>query len=67
MKKPVTIQVNTSGKGLGAALIQDDGPVAFASKVLIPTKQCYTNNERELLSYVFSVECFQHMFLVDTS
>ena len=33
MKKPVTIQVNVSGKRLGATLIQDDSPVAFASKV----------------------------------
>ena len=38
-KKPETIQVNTSGKGLGATLIQDDGPVAFASKVLTPTER----------------------------
>ena len=59
MKKPVTIQVDASGKGLGAALIQDDGPVAFASKVLTPTEQHYVNNERELLTCVFSAECFQ--------
>ena len=59
MKKPVTIQVNASGKGLGAALIQDDGPVAFASKVLTPTEQCYANNERELLACVFGAERFQ--------
>ena len=58
MKKPVTIQVNASGKGLGAALIQDDGPVTFASKVLTPTEQCYANNERELLACVFGAECF---------
>ena len=38
----LTIQVNASGKGLGAALIQDDGPVTFASKVLRPTEQCHT-------------------------
>ena len=36
MKKPVTIQVNVSHKGLGATLIQDDGPVAFTSKALTP-------------------------------
>ena len=36
MKKPVTIQVDASGKGLGAALIQDDGPVTFTSKPLTP-------------------------------
>ena len=59
MKKPVTIQVNASGKGLGAALIQDDGPVTFASKVLTPTEQCNANNEWELLTCVFNGELFQ--------
>ena len=57
-KKPVTIQVNASSKGLGATLIQDDGPVAFASKALTPTEKCYANNERELLTYIFSAEFF---------
>ena len=59
MKKPVTIQVNASGKGLGAACIQDDGPVAFASKALTPTEQRYANNERALLACVFGAEHFQ--------
>ena len=59
MKKPVTIQVDASGKGLGAALIQDDGPVAFASKALTPTEQRYANNERELLACVFGAERFR--------
>ena len=58
-KKPVTIQVDASGKGLGAALIQDDGPVAFASKALTPTEQRYANNERELLACVFGAERFR--------
>ena len=57
-KKPVTIQVNASGQGLGATLIQDDGPVAFTSKVLTPTEQCYANNERELLACIFGAERF---------
>ena len=55
----MTIQVDASGKGLGAALIQDDGPVAFASKVLTPTEQRYSNNERELLACVFCAEHFR--------
>ena len=55
MKKPVTIQVNVSGKQLGAALIQDDGPVTFVSKTLTPTQQHYENNEWELLTSVSSV------------
>ena len=40
MKKPVTIQVNVSGKRLGATLIQADDTVTFASKALTPTEQC---------------------------
>ena len=59
MKKPVTIQVNASSKGLGAVLIQDDGPVTFASKALTPTEQCYANNERELLACILGAECFR--------
>ena len=58
-KKPVKIQVNASGKGLGATLIQDDGPVTFASKALTPIEQRYANNERELLTCVFSAERFR--------
>ena len=58
-KKPVVIQVDASGKGLGAALIQDEGPVAFASKALTPTEQRYANNERELLACVFGAERFR--------
>ena len=58
MKKPVTIQVDASSKWLGATVIQDDGPVAFASKVLTPTEQHYANNERELLTCIFSTEHF---------
>ena len=54
----MTIQVDASGKGLGAALIQDDGPVAFTSKALTPTEQHYANNERELLACVFGAEHF---------
>ena len=62
MKKPVTIQVNASSNQLGAILIQDDGPVAFASKALTPTEQHYANNEGELLACIFSTECFQTYF-----
>ena len=59
MKKPVTIQVDASSKRLGATLIQDDGPGAFASKALTPTEQRYAINEKELLTCVFSAERFR--------
>ena len=46
-------------KGLGATFIQDDSPVTFTSKALTPTELHYANNERELLTCIFSAECFQ--------
>ena len=67
IKKPGTIQVNASGKGLGAVLIQDDGPVTFASKVLTPTEQYYANNDREILVVILVQNVSRHMFLVETS
>ena len=57
-RKPVVIQVDASQKGLGAALLQDGCPVAFASKALTPTEQRYANIEREMLACVFGAEQF---------
>ena len=37
--KPIVIQVDVSQKGLGAALLQDGCPIAFASKALTPMEQ----------------------------
>ena len=36
--QPVTIQVDASQVGLGAALLQNGKPIAFASKALTETK-----------------------------
>ena len=44
---PVTIQVNVSQVGLGAALLQNGKPVTFASKALTKTECWYANIERE--------------------
>ena len=59
-KEPLTIQVDASIRGLGAALLQPDGPVAFASKALTETEQRYSNIERELLGIVFGLERFHY-------
>ena len=56
--KPVTVQVNASQKGLGASLLQDGYPVAFASKALTPVKQHYANIEHEQLTCVFEAKWF---------
>ena len=60
--KPASIEVDASSLGLGAALIQDNKPVAFASKALTPTESNYANIERELLAVVFGLERF-HTFV----
>ena len=62
VNKHTTIQVDASQKGLGAALIQDNRPIAFASKSLTETEQRYANIERELLAVVFGCERF-HTFI----
>ena len=44
----VTIQVDASQVGLGAALLQNGKPMAFASKALTKTECQYANIEREM-------------------
>ena len=64
---PVTVQADTSLRGLGACLIQkhngEDQPIAFASKSLTDTETRYTNIERELLAIVFACQCFSTYLL----
>ena len=59
---PVTIQVNDSQVGLGAALLQNNKPIAFASKVLTKTECCYANIERVMFSVIFEAERFRTYF-----
>ena len=61
--KPITLQVDASMKSLGATIIQDDRPIAFASKALTPEETRYANIERELLAMVYGCERFSiHTF-----
>ena len=57
-KEPSTIEVDASMLGLGAALVQNGKPVAFASKALTTAETNYANIERELLAVVFGLEKF---------
>ena len=56
--QPVTIQVNASQVGLSTALLQNNKPIAFASKALTDAECRYVNIEREMLAVVFGVERF---------
>ena len=58
--KPVVVQVDASQKGLGAVLLQEGKPVAFASKALTPTQERYAQIEKEALAIVFGCEKFHH-------
>ncbi len=60
--QPCEIEVDASMQGLGAALIQNGMPIAFASKSLTPAETRYANIEREMLSVVFALEHF-HCFV----
>jgi hypothetical protein len=65
-KKEITIQVDASMRGLGAALLQDNKPVAFASKALTDVETRYANIERELLAVVYGCEKF-HTYIYGCS
>ena len=51
--KPVVLSVDASKSGLGAACLQDDAPVAFASRALSDAETRYAQIEKELLAAVF--------------
>lgn len=58
MDAEVTIQCDASEKGLGATLLQNGQPVAFASRTLTPVEQRYAQIEKECLAIVFACTKF---------
>ena len=57
-KRPVKLSVDASSKGLGAVLLQDNHPIAYASKALTSCQQNYAQIEKELLAIVFGCNKF---------
>lgn len=53
------LQCDASEKGLGACLMQEGQPVAYASRSLTAAESNYAQIERELLSIVFGMEKFE--------
>ena len=45
-------------KRLGAVLLQDEKPLAYASRALTPTQQRYAQTEKETLTTVYGVHKF---------
>ena len=54
----MVLQVDASKIGLGTTILQDDEPVAYASKALTETERCWANIEREAYALVFGCEQF---------
>ena len=63
LTEEVTLQCDASEKGLGATLLQNSQPVAFASRALTHTEQRYAQIEKECLSIVFGCEKFRQYLL----
>ena len=58
-QKKTILQCDASLSGLGACLMQDEHPVAYASRDLTPTETNYAQIKKELLAIVFGVERFE--------
>ena len=57
---PVTIQADASSTGLGACLLQQGQPVAYASRALNNSETGYAQIEKELLAILFAATKFHH-------
>ena len=59
------IQVDASGRGMGAVLMQACKPIAFVSKSLSDCETRYANIQREMVAVVFGCERF-HTYVYGT-
>ena len=55
---PTTLQVDASKNGLGACLLQQNQPVAYASRAMSSSESNYAQIEKELLAIVYGCERF---------
>ena len=58
--KSARVQVAASQSGLGAVVMHNGQPIAYASKLLKTTQQAYAQIEKEALALVFGCEKFHH-------
>jgi transposase InsO family protein len=61
VRKPLLISVDASSKGLGAAAIQNNGVIAYASRALTTTEQKYAQIEKEMLAVVYGLTKFHKL------
>ncbi|KAF8404529.1 hypothetical protein HHK36_009415 [Tetracentron sinense] len=61
--KPLVIECDSSGTGIGGVLMQDDGPIAFCSKALSTRHLALSTYEKEMLAMVYMVQKWRHYLL----
>ena len=54
----LTLQCDTSEGGLGACILQNDQPIAYASRALTDAEGRYAQIEKEMLAIIFGLERF---------
>ena len=59
-KLPMTLSVDASSKGLGATILQQGRPIAYASRALTAAQRNYAQIEKEALAVVFGCHKFHH-------
>ena len=59
-KKPTILQTDTSCKGLGACLLQNQKPVYFANRALLEIQKGYVVIELKSLAVAWAMEKFHH-------
>ena len=62
VNKEITLEVDASKHCLGAVLLQEGKPVAYASNSLSPTEEDYAQIEKEMYAIVFVTERF-HQYI----
>lgn len=59
--QPVSLSVDASMKGLGSAVIQQSGVVAFASRALTSAEQRFAQIEKEMIAMMLGCEKFHKL------
>nr|KYP45064.1 TMV resistance protein N [Cajanus cajan] len=61
--KEFVLEVDASGQGVGAVLMQDRHPIAYISRCFNQQQQALSTYEKELLGVVFAVQKWRHYLL----